>query len=395
VKILRYSLLVIGLLLAILSQTGIVEASCGSWSVVPSPNPPGDDTLFAVTAISSHDAWAVGSSNQQSPSPQTLTIHWDGTKWNLVSSPNPGPTFNKLLAVTALSTINVWAVGYYQTSAGSVQALIEHWDGSKWSVVPGPNTSSSINQLYSIAAFSATDIWAVGVSQPNNNTQQTLIEHWNGIKWNVVPSPNPGSSFNILRSVAVVSASSAWAVGNYNNSQGIPQTLIEHWNGNKWSVVASPNPGSSINSLYGVTYVPGTTQLWAVGTYSNGSGGQTLTERWNGNRWTVVASPTIQANSNVLESVVAISPSDVWTVGLSGTPTGIVSQTSSSNPAGRALTEHWDGVRWSIVSSPNAGTFNNSLNSVVHVPGTNQLWAVGAYNNGSPPVQTLIEWYHC
>src|SRR5579885_3512300 len=344
VKILRYSLLVIGLLLEILSQTGIVEASCGSWSVVPSPNPPGDDTLFAVTAISSHDAWAVGSSNQQSPSPQTLTIHWDGTKWNLVSSPNPGPTFNKLLAVTALSTINVWAVGYYQTSAGSVQALIEHWDGSKWSVVPGPNTSSSINQLYSIAAFSATDIWAVGVSQPNNNTQQTLIEHWNGIKWNVVPSPNPGSSFNILRSVAVVSASSAWAVGNYNNSQGIPQTLIEHWNGNKWSVVASPN---------------------------------------------------IQANSNVLESVVAISPSDVWTVGLSGTPTGILSQTSSANPAGRALTEHWDGVRWSIVSSPNAGTFNNSLNSVVHVPGTNQLWAVGAYNNGSPPVQTLIEWYHC
>lgn len=276
-----------------------------------------------------------------------------------------------------------------------MQALIEHWNGTQWSVVASPDTTSPVNQLFGIAALSASDIWAVGTSQASNNIQHTLIEHWNGTKWSIVASPNPGPSNNSLRSIAVVSSTSAWVVGSYINAQGITETLTEHWNGTKWSVVTSPNPGSSTNSFYSVARIAGTNQLWAVGTYSNGNGGQTLTERWNGTQWKVVVSPTMQANANFLSGVVASSLTNAWAVGQSGTPTGIVSRVSTSNPAGQTLIEHWDGTKWSIVSSPNPGTFNNSLDSVAQVPGSDQLWAVGAYNNGAPPVQTLIEWYHC
>lgn len=94
-KIWRYTFLVTALLLVICFRAGIAEASCGTWSIVSSPNPPGDDTLFAVTAISAHDAWAVGSFNQQSPSPQTLTAHWNGTSWSLIPSPNHRPNIQQ------------------------------------------------------------------------------------------------------------------------------------------------------------------------------------------------------------------------------------------------------------------------------------------------------------
>jgi hypothetical protein len=57
------------------------------------------------------------------------------------------------------------------------------------------------------------------------------IEHWNGTKWKVVSSPNPGSFFNQLSSVTAFSASEAWTVGYFSNQTYpvAPMTLIEHY----------------------------------------------------------------------------------------------------------------------------------------------------------------------
>src|SRR5947209_4778701 len=73
--------------------------------------------------------------------------------------------------------------------------------------------------------------------------------------WNIVTSPNVDPSDNVLRGVATVSASNVWAVGDSLDASGanpLFHTLIEHWNGTSWSVVASPNVGSSENHLKGV-----------------------------------------------------------------------------------------------------------------------------------------------
>src|SRR5690242_3634233 len=64
-------------------------------------------------------------------------------------------------------------------------------------------------------------------------------------KWSVVPSPNPNGPGN-LNAVAAVSAHDIWAVGGFNNqATGAQQTLIEHWNGTIWQIVASPNPSAT------------------------------------------------------------------------------------------------------------------------------------------------------
>jgi hypothetical protein len=262
-----------------------------------------------------------------------------------------------------------------------------------WSIVSSPNAGSSNNALYAVSAVSAGNVWAVGWYLDSNNNMLTLVEHWDGSSWNVVSSPNPGSAYNALEGVAAISATNIWAVGFYSNnsSSSTPsQTLIEHWNGKAWSVVSSPSPGSTDGLLFGVSRIPGTNLLWAVGVYNNGnSPGQTLTEYWNGSSWngttwSVVSSPNLGSGSNELNGVTAISAKNIWAVGTYNSSVGSYAQT---------LVEHWDGTTWSVVSSPNSSSANNSLMGIIQVHGTSTLWAVGWYTNTSNTEQTLIEAY--
>src|SRR5439155_1566738 len=144
------------------------------------------------------------------------------------SPPPPNPQLN---GITAISANDVWAVGYYQNyTNGFNGTLTEHWDGSSWKLVPSPNASSE-NQLIGVTAISANDVWAVGYYQ-NYTTgyHVTLIEHWDGSSWKVIPSPN-ASSENQLSGVTAVSANDVWAIGSYRNSTGFQGTLVEHWDG--------------------------------------------------------------------------------------------------------------------------------------------------------------------
>jgi hypothetical protein len=307
-----------------LEQTLTLHWNGKKWSVAKSPNVSSQDSeLMAVSAVSPTDVWAVGDSHTTSPVFQTLTEHWTGHKWSIVTSPNPGAQLNELFGVAAVSPTDVWAVGSFAlTGFSPSQTLIEHWNGTSWSVVTSPNVGTQTNELLGVTAVSASDIWAVG--DFNNGTgPQTLIEHWNGTSWSVVSSPNVSGASNELLAVAAVSPTDVWAVGDSTTS-GVPQALIEHWNGTSWSIVPSPNPGGS-NDLRGVAIIAAT-DIWAVGTFFNTTSNatQTLIEQWNGTSWSVVASPSPSATTNLLEAA-ATDPSSgqAWAVGDFSTPTMI------------------------------------------------------------------------
>jgi hypothetical protein len=353
------------------------------WSVVTSPNFGSIGTfLDSVAAVSANDVWAVGYSINSSSRYQTLTVHWDGTQWSVVPSPNFGSSDNTLSGVAAVSANDVWAVGdYYNSTSSPERTLIMHWDGTQWSVVLSPNPGSFTNFLHGVVAMSANDVWAVGNSWNGRGPvqTQTLTMHWDGTQWSVVPSPNAGSFGSFLQSVAAVSATDVWAMGNSRNSTGRYQTLIIHWDGTQWSVVPSPNPGLFDNALNGVAAVSAN-DVWAVGVYFNStsSPGQTLTMHWGGTQWSVVPSPS-PTSSNGLSGVVAVSANDVWAVGAIRGPSPAPDQT---------LIMHWDGTQWSVVPSPNPGLFGDVLNEVAAVS-ANDVWVVGYYTNGKGPNQTL------
>jgi hypothetical protein len=354
-----------------------------SWKVVPTPNVATiNNALNGVSTISPNNAWAVGESwNNNTNTSQTLTEQWNGTRWRIVPSPNPSSTGNRLNAVIALSATNVWAVGTYNGNTGG-NTLVEHWNGSKWAVVASPNPTT--NQiLTAVAASSRNDIWAVGA-----DANGTLIEHWNGTTWRVVPSPSPTGSLVTLEGVTVVSATDAWAVGVYFVSLEPPHnlTLILHWNGKKWAVVPSPSPTSSFNVLFSVGAVSAS-DVWAVGNRSSSSDPnthRTMIQHWNGTKWSVVSSPNQGTDSNALGSVTIISAKDIWAVG---------DYYNGSFPY-LTLTEHWNGTNWAVVASPNVGTDENTLLSVTGVPETQNVWAVGEYIDTTSNLwKTLAEYY--
>jgi len=277
---------------------------CG-WTVVPSPNDGQiGSNLDATVALSAKNVWALGYTGDYF-APDAFIEHWDGTQWNLVSIPNLGPTYNELTGITALSAHNIWAVGFEQDFSNPT--LIEHWDGTEWSIVPSPFVLPQ-DILYGVSAVSGNDIWAVGDSM-NTNTQviNTLIEHWNGSSWSMVSSPNPSPETNQLNAVAVIAKNNVWAVGSYSNENGV-QTLVEHWNGTVWSVVSSPSL-TEYDRLNGITAISAT-DVWAVGATES----QTLIEHWDGSQWNIVPSPN-SSSGDFLQSVAAATSSDIWAVG--------------------------------------------------------------------------------
>jgi len=148
----------------------------------------------------------------------------EAAAWKVISSPSPGVTGNELISVAVVAANDVWAVGDITVSGGATQTLTEHWNGTQWSVVSSPNPMGN-NLLRGVASVSANNIWAVGFEVANG---LTLIGHWNGTKWRVVKSPNPGPSLNILNGVAADPGSGqTWAVGVFFNANGVSQTLTE------------------------------------------------------------------------------------------------------------------------------------------------------------------------
>src|SRR4051794_35686775 len=146
----------------------------------------------------------------------TLTEHWDGFQWSVVTSPNPSPEEDYLYSVSAVSPNDVWAVGYYTTKVGGLgynQTFVEHWNGSQISKAPSPNFGLSFNDLYDIAGISRTDVWAVGYYCCDGSPSRTLIIHWNGSQWTLVSSPSPGQYNNYFQGVAAISTSDVWAAG--------------------------------------------------------------------------------------------------------------------------------------------------------------------------------------
>jgi hypothetical protein len=251
-------------------------------------------------------------------------------------------------------------------------SLIEHWNGTSWSVVPSPAAEPTAASLAGISAASASDIWAVGTCSGPSGFQ-TLTEHWNGKQWSVVAgAPLLATGHNFLSGVAAISANDAWAVGRMFRH---PSPVIEHWNGSNWTQVAQPVGGydSSLNSISAVS----ANDIWAVGEQNLN---QTVTEHWNGTSWTLVPSPSVTANNaqDTLSGVAALSSTDVRAVG--STLQGFVTNNT--------LALHWDGNAWQIVPSATSG--GDFLNAVA-VTGGQPLWAVGDRNGGNPITATLIE----
>jgi hypothetical protein len=333
-------------------------------------------SFYSVSSVSATRAWAVGAlQSTKSDTVLTVTARWNGTGWTQVASPSPGGSnaVSELTGVSALTASDAWAVGSYGTFGAATLAL--HWNGTSWTQVPTPNPGfpSAPNDLTAVSAASASDAWAVGYY--GNLYFRTLALHWNGTSWAQVATPDPAGSkaANQLLGVSATSASSAWAVGCYGSNdvkQGPQKTLVLGWNGSAWTQAPTPNPGAS-GCLTAVAAVS-PSDAWAVGwTEATLSGPErTLVLHWNGSRWSQVASPSVAAGSSSLAGVSAASANCVWAVG----------NVAASAASTTTLVLHWNGIEWARMASPNDGS--SALDGVNAVSASDAL-AVGTSGTGS------------
>ena len=144
--------------------------------------------------------------------------------WSVVPSPNPGTSSDFLYGVSCAESGTCTAVGF----AGAT-TLVESWNGTSWSVVPSPTVATN-SELTGVAAVTASDIWATGITFTSSSVFQAFIEQWNGTSWSIVPSPNPGSASFLSGAAADPVSGQAWAVGNFTPAAGSAQQTLTEFN---------------------------------------------------------------------------------------------------------------------------------------------------------------------
>src|SRR5262249_46184955 len=286
-----------------------------------------------------------------------------------------------LSAITAAAPNDLWTAGPKGQLFNLEQAplFFQHWDGQHWSMRDAPRLPDTLHadfvSLGDIAAVSATDVWAVGsygyqvAYQPGPlDRSGTLIMHWNGQNWRIVPSPNPGHNYNDLGAIAAVSANDVWAAGFNNDAIGKSQPLLLHWDGATWTVASPPQVGGELHDIAAIA----ADDIWAVG---ETPGRQSLTIHWDGRQWTPVPAP----NGCPLSGVAASGTNDVWAVG-SGTLT----------PSCEPTPCHWDGQTCRRVPYSYPAEAVDFDDITAFAP--NDAWLVGSYQYADMPRAVVAHW---
>src|SRR6266567_5051359 len=215
------------------------------WHVASGAVPAGDyeDRLVAVAGSASDDVWAVG---DRWPNPRQvlpLMDHWDGRRWSYSAGASLGGRQALLTSVTATASGDVWAVGHFAAVGRLPSApLIEHWNGSSWSLQPTHSLTrlkTALPQaLTSAVALAHDDVWVLGHSLQPSGAIDVYV-HWNGTSWKLLPGPDIGPRLGGSGSVdptglAAVSADDAYVIGQNATTQ---QLFIDHWDGTRWRSV--------------------------------------------------------------------------------------------------------------------------------------------------------------
>jgi hypothetical protein len=170
----------------------------------------------------------------------------------------------------------------------------------------------------------------VGNALPGSGNPFTLVERWDGRRWSIERSPNP-LGYAELEGVSCPSRMTCTAVGIAWRPDYSRTTIAERWNAGAWMTVPLPGlgPGSDAG-LDGVSCTSASA-CTAVGWGFSDSAGPALVERWNGTRWSLQPTPATSGDAE-LQGVSCPTLTACTAVGI-GAPT---------------IAERWDGMRWAI-----------------------------------------------
>lgn len=311
--------------------------------------------------------------------------------WTVAAKPAGPGTTDSVLAASATAYDDVWAVGSRYFVGNQSDALIEHWDGRQWTVVPGADVGGRWATLASVDALAPDNVWAVGTLTGTSNADtraDPLIEHWNGRQWSrVVGAPVASGVSPRLRGIAAGGPNDIWVLGHDAPAVGgasINRDLYEHWDGTHWSLFQGPLPVGAAVQLQAtqVISVNRSGDAWAAGGKIRGSGetGQpagNLVERWSGSKWVEMPAP---AGRSAVGALAVVGPADVWVVTGRGLSTGAGTYGSTAT----SQLVHWNGASWTVSAAP-----VHDVSDVV-ASGPDDVWAAG--DAGATTQLVVVHW---
>ncbi|HEY1330437.1 MAG TPA: hypothetical protein VGH10_03055, partial [Actinomycetota bacterium] len=227
-----------------------------------------------VAAIAPDDAWAVGEHHLEGRLRDVHpdVDHWDGTSWTKVAV--PGGKVSTAYRVAASGPDDVSVLLFDRNH----KPFVERWDGTTWTLTrTDPRDQPSNPDPGSIEALSPTDAWMAGARLAGTQTRALPVaEHWDGSDWSRVPVPHAGD-FETVSGLAAADSTDVWMVGTEElGAPGSTDELPEswNWNGASWSFVPIANSHQSAY-LSAADALP-TGHVWAVGSWSDGSGSNGL-----------------------------------------------------------------------------------------------------------------------
>ncbi len=361
-------LLTASLLGSAVLQAVPVDAGTLQGAIVASSNAKQiNDTPNGISCVGSTFCMTVGGFKTQTGITQPDAQDWNGTAWSLTTVPSPSTANTSVLeSVSCTGTSFCVAVGYYYTGTVN-QTLIEQWNGTAWSIVASANSSATqSNELKGVSCTATTFCIAAGYFAPSSYSQN-LVEQWGGTSWTIVATPDAGTSAaNSLRAVACTTSSFCMAAGSYLNASNT-DTLALIWSGSSWTLSYPSNP-STYQTLGGVSCTSATYCV-AAGNYQS-TNVFNLAESWNGATWTNLAATSPGTANDYLASVSCASASLCKVAGTTGS--------NSSYPAPNVAT--WNGTSWSTDTVPaQSPTSDENILAGISCTGASFCMAVGEY----------------
>jgi hypothetical protein len=313
-----------------------VQAGTERWQLQhPSTTGQAAGALNGLSCVGAMLCTAVGTATINNES-RAIAERWDHDSWTSMATPDlTSDSQNVLDAVSCRSATRCVAVGNATLSWGINKALAESWNGNRWSVVrsQSPNENSYLRG----ASCAATNVClAVGYTAvARSEVPRALVERLDGSRWVVVPVPMPpGGHASLFNSVSCASASDCLAVG-YVTRSGVSDTLVARWNGERFSILRSPDDGQLVS-----VSCPAPERCVAIGSpWLNGEG-LTLSERWIGSTFKALVAPRYPHPNDVS----GLSLSDLWCASL----TSCLAVGGSWGGAAAPLIQQLSGSRWAV-----------------------------------------------
>jgi len=389
----------------------------GTWTSIVAPLPARaasdrQSTLYAVTCPAAGSCVVVGDYIDRNGNYQPLIETLSNGTWSAAKAPVPTKAVATRIFATALRAVtcrapgSCTAVGAYTDNNANLQGLIETLSNGIWNAkkAPLPARPSSLPAagLMAVACPAAGACTAAGSYKDASGNRRGLIETLARGTWTAARAPLPADAASNptagLSAIACPAAGACTVVGQYTDTKGNGQGVIETLSNRTWTATRAPVPAAAKDSLV-VNFVaivcPAVGSCAALGTYI-GLDAQIrgVLETLAKGAWTGTVAP-LPANASSFTTALFAENGGTGSLACSAAGScAAVGRYMDAHGNSQGLVETLSNGAWTVNEMPlppNAALKPSASLGAVACPPAGSCTAIGNYTDTSRKDQGLIE----